>query len=75
MSENASTCQGRIQALLKGRSIEAVARDAGIARATLYGIVKGDRKRGAYPDTIERLARVLGVEASYLHYGSPAVAA
>ena len=60
----------RLRTAIAGRPLDRVARDAGIDRQTLRKFLRGvGYKRAMYPDTIARLATVLGRPAGWLMYG------
>lgn len=63
------TVVGRILTAIGDRPVDRVAREAGLARETLRGILRGCRKGSVELDTIERIARVTGVNPEWIAWG------
>lgn len=62
------TLAARLSIAIAGRPKDQVARLAGINRKTLRRILAGRSKRGAYADTLDALARTLGVRPEWLAF-------
>lgn len=68
-----TTLADRLRAAIGGRPVDQVAREAGIDRQTLRGLLRGEYKRGPYCDTLEAIAKATGVRASWLAFGEEGV--
>lgn len=61
----------RVRLAARGRSMASIARQAGVTERTLQHIAAGSLKAGTRVDTLEAVARALGVAPGWLAFGEP----
>lgn len=59
----------RLRAAIGDASLHRVARDAGIDRKTIRILLRGQRKLRGHVDTIEAIAKAVGVSPGWLAFG------